>query len=324
MARDRTIFNKFYDAACEMFEENFSEGSIYVSFPQYVGIVLRLLKSYVKERKWKRKNKELCVFTGLCITPVQWFNYHLTPVHGKRVLQVKSLNDIDSLHADAHWLQYHEFLVKLRCQQYKHCKKDFSLCLEHKWNPSICKEYADTQVIRFYRYLLAVDDDVQLEENFYLPRSEIVKSQLNNIVIQLPERNLVYSSEELADFEKFKNMLTGTFAYLMNDSTHSNQGKLLGEVLLNYFQPPKLSNIIITNKSFYLGKTISNMTYNTIRLNHLPLDFIIFGHFSDYQIDPLFALGCDVSQDKVRLSLFGRRNTRLSVLTQLVNEDLLI
>ncbi len=301
-----------------MFEENFWERSIYLSFPQYVGVVLEFLKSFVEKSRWHEKQKKLFVFTGLCITPIQWFNYHIVPAKGKKILEIMSMNDIACLWADIHWVRYHEYLVRLCCQNYKSCDKEVSFCVQHMNNPAVSCGFVDMQEVELYRCILTVEDKVKLQEGFYLPHKTVVEKQLNDITVQLPDGGLVYIAEELENYEKYKKMPKDSCAYHIRDCEPNLTNRRLGEVLAKYFQLPNLCNISYNEERYSIKKIIDQMTYDRIYSNRLPLDFIIFGYVTSSKIEPLFALGCDVSDDKVRLSLLGRNNPRLSVWVQIV------
>lgn len=322
MSKPKKIYKMFASSALVLLEENIQNRYIYLSFPQYVALVQEFVKSYV-HKNIKKQKKTPAIFTGLCITPLQWFNYKIMPSQDKKVIGIQSMDDITSCWADTHWLNYHEFLIRLRCTNFLSCKEPLIRCIEHISSPPKCNHTRNTS-FNFYRYLLTVDSDINVHEQFNFPKANIVEKQLNDMWIHLHKNGFVYDANKLSSISYYQNMPSNERAYLVTD-TYTNNAKKLGDVFMNYFQLPTHSNIYIDHQSqrYKVKKTINSTLYNDYCSNSLPEDFIIFGYLVNGRIDSSFALGCDVSEDKVKLMLLNKDDPKLNILEEIVNDKFL-
>lgn len=325
MNKDRKIKNRFYDAITKTFKKNRDQHIAYMPFPQYVSIVQEFIEWFVTDKKWREPTKKLSIFTGLCITPLQWFNYNLIPKEGKNVIDVATLADIEHFWTDEDWLGYHKFLIRLRCNNFGgKCPREVKhdQCIQHQ-KGIYCETHQDITHVNFHRHILTIDDNIVLNENFILPKTNVVKSQLNDVWINLPQNNdLVYKCTDLVENNSlYKNQSNNTLAYLMRDNEQGNYEKL-GIVFRNYFQSPRFSNIVIENNQCKIRNPISQDAYNLITSSHLPLDFITFGYEDNSVISPIFALGCEVFQRYVKIIFIDQLNPKLANLVTLVNDYL--
>jgi hypothetical protein len=286
-------------------------------------MVQSFVKEFITKRTWFNRNKTLFVFTGLCITPVQWFNYNVVPVVGKNVLDINTLDDIERFWADKTWLDYHKFLIEHSCINVLSCEGKNTLCIPHKHN-NACPNHHDDPKIEFHRHLLTVEEGFPLVEKYSFPHVNVVESQLNKIYISCPNGELAVARKELPTVAPYKDLpAEAEKAYLMSNTLGVNY-KTLGEVFANYFQPQRYCNIVTTNNVHKITNVMSKKNYWELCQNNLPSDFIIFGYKENNNtIIPLFGLGCDVSADKARLRLITNRKKELESLTDFVQRNLL-
>lgn len=294
-------------------------------FPQYVSIVQEFIEWFVTDKKWREPKKQLSIFTGLCIPPLQWFNYNLIPKEGKKVIDVATLADIDHFWTDKDWLGYHTFLIRLRCNNFGgKCphKVKCDQCIQHQ-KGILCDTHQDITQVNFHRHILTIDEKIPMNENFILPKTNVVKTQLNDVWINLPQNNdLVYRCTDLAKKSSlYPNQLNNALAYLMRNDKQANYEKL-GIVFRDYFQPSRFSNIVIENDQCEIRNPISQDAYNLITGSHLPLDFITFGYEENGAISPVFALGCEVLQRYVKIIFIEHSDPKLTNLVTLINNYL--
>ncbi len=315
------IEKMYYNLAYSTFDENMQNHlSVYVSFPQYLCIVQKFLKCFVTKKQWRKKERSLSVFTGLCITPVQWFNYCLTPIRGKKAIEVRSLDDIKRFYADPIWIAYHKFLISLRCSNFGSCERDHADCINNIRFHNGCQYHEAVSHIKFHRYFLTVGSNVKMQDGYYLPRKAVVEEQLNKMSLQFPDTDLVRLASDLrAKDQRYSTPDVTAQAYHIVDSGSGGSMKM-GRVLATYFQDSTLTNININTEPYKITKYIKQDAYELMWQKKLPLDFILFGHGAP-KVKPLFALGCEVSHGKVKLSLLTR--DRVDLLIELVNNHLL-
>ena len=315
-----------YQSKMETQLEN--DGSLNVTFPQYVGLVRNFTSSFL-DYDWSREGLPV-IFTALCITPWQWFNYNLRPVPPKKAMEVASLSDIEVMEVDPYWADYHKFLINLRCGKSKDCKKPISKCVS---NEESCFQRRST--FRFYRYILTVNPTViapkDIPVRYSFPRSDIVDIQFGSHYILFPtesdkltinlqdphHKNLL---DALGGNESLLNLYRNKEAYLLID-------KPIMEDLHTWLESSTYKSLLVKEafnlwfhqdphpKYVKLNYSIALETFDFIKQNRLSEDFIIFGVIQESgRVSWLYCLASDITADTkmAQLSiLFGKNQPRL-------------
>lgn len=316
-------------------------GSLNVTFPQYVGLVRNFTSSFLGYN-WSKEGLPV-IFTALCVTPWQWFNYNLRPLGPQKAMEVASLSDVEVMEVDPYWVDYHKFLIRLRCDKSDTCKNIISKCVT---NEVSCFQRRST--FKFYRYILTVDPNIirpkDIPERYSFPHSDIVEKQLSSHYILFPteSKNLTINLQDsqhkkLLDALEENGPLVKLYknkeAYLLIDNQTRNnlntwlesstnyKSLLVKEAFKLWFHQDSHSKYVKLNHS------IGQDAFTFIKQNQLSEDFIIFGVIKKESVKPswLYCLASDITADTkmAQLSILsGKNQPRLKDFEALVIDHL--
>ncbi len=317
--------------------------SLNVTFPQYVGLVRNFTSSFLGIKR--SKGESAVIFTALCITPWQWFNYNLRPVSPKKAIEVGSLSEVETMEIDSYWADYHKYLIRLKCAKGDTCDRPISKCITDE-----DKCFQKRARLKFYRYILTVDPTAIAPEiipdEYFFPSNDVVQKQLmshyvlfcnesETLTIKLDDS----SYSDLAQILRDKNpavadLYMGRDAYILIDKTtrhdlanwmrKSNKYKavLAKDAFAEWFLPDSLPEYAGSNY------VIEKDTISFITRNHIPQDFILFGVMDrQKQLTWQYCLASDITADAkmAQLSvLFGEDQNRLLTIIDLLSDHLKI
>jgi len=328
--------HKTLTKAISLIEENFANKCIYLSFPQYVSLVQYTIDNYLTQHKWK-KNRKPIIFTALCITPLQWFNFRITPLNHKKAVEIANIEDIDEMYADKHWIDYHHFLIRHTCSKLQFhsnriecsAKKDITHChkgiLHRMLFPVERRGYCHDEIqdqtnFDFFRYLFTINFPPR--EKIHFPNEIVVRNQLLKFSIGVLNDGFLFKQSDLAAYTMPYTISRDKAAYLIADERLKQHILSLNKDWQFFPLADFLKNLYQNPLNVKLNYSLTLDQYNLIARNRLPEDFIIFGYTENGNRSWEFAIASDVANEKEfsKVTLqFGDDNATFNNLCRLVN-----
>lgn len=332
------IISKIISRADELIKDNFVNNSIYMSFPQYVALVQYSISLFLTQKMYREQpDINPIIFTALCITPFQWFNFRIEPRGTVRINKIRTIDDIKMMCAERHWIDYHDFLIKLNCSNFMiektvcKVKKDLNSCtkgvlhrrLFNEQERSYCHKDIIESQFELYRYLLTIK--FEPSEKIHFPNETIVEQQLDHFILVNNQNEYLLPAETINNLQLPYKVYPNEHAYLIVDETHKE--RILQNQQFKCFSVREFfSNLFQKSPYAFLNFKLGEGQYSEIANNIGSEDFIIFGyHRSGNNYEWQFAILSDVAIEKqfVRVSVLHRNfSDRFSHLTNIVNKFL--
>jgi len=322
MSRNSKYLKIIYDKYYKIHDEGIENNSVHMSFPQYVALVQTFFDRYINDKKWKKNPEERpVIFTALCITPFQWFNFDITPKEGKKTTEIVNISDISSMHANEHWSDYHNYLINYRCDHYFYdkltgkgkCKRlqGTQDCIKKGVLHNIlrelgarpCNNVVDQTKFKIYRCLLTLDTKKKksrIYERVNFPDTKVVEKQLKNHYIGINNSGeFLLDSSEFTKLDLPYEIELNEKAYLIVDEKEKNKINEISNRTYHFIKLERFFKNLFQNPVHSkLNFKLDDNKYRTIVRNQLPEDFIIFGYKNNSYVKWEFAIASDVAIEK--------------------------